>query len=421
MTPLSHKIINLLGGTLENLHLARIQYSADALIEKAQTHTQLSALGTPHFRQALEVLIDELNGKTDLTYIGKKIAEQSLIQFLSRRLRICHDLEQHPEINDIPITRPIIITGLPRTGTTFLHNLMTTDPATRWIQPWELEESNTTTAARIQQTEATNAKLKQLYPELDSMHAFDSPVECSLLFLPTFLTDYFYVSFGLARYKTWTEELSSPLWQDAYQFYKNQLQRLQWKDNPQSEANPQWVLKSPHHLQNLEVLLQTFPDACVIQLHRNPKDVLLSSIRYYSTIHGMHCKKVELSVHANNTLKDLAKLTNDGMLARERLPKENFLDIGYHDLIQDPLATQEKIHQHFNLSPPAMDTDDQKSWLDTHHWNRKTKSTSSKPRLKDLGLTDVQVMAAFERYLEHHDDQLSQHNEPSLNSETLVK
>lgn len=215
------------------------------------------------------------------------------------------------------------------------------------------------------------------------MHAFDSPLECSQLFLPTFLTDYFQVCFGLEGYKRWLDARPLEAWIEAYQFYKMQLQRLAW----QEQSEQRWILKSPHHLTHLDALLAVFPDACIIQTHRDPVDVIHSSARYYGSIYQLHCKPVPHAHHEQRCLELFSSQVTRGMDLRTTLPEQNILDISYQELIHKPAEILDLVSDRYDLPNDASIKSHRKAWLDTHHWKRDNK-LGALPRSKPSIETD---------------------------------
>src|SRR5262249_45277134 len=152
------------------------------------------------------------------------------------------DLATHPEILQTPLARPIFILGMPRSGTTLLQNLLLADSGSRWLRPWEIEEPWPERAADDPREQRFRRRVEQSRsgnPEIDKIHAIDSPADCDILFLPTFFANLQTISLHLPTYDCWLDERSEEEWIAPYTYYRQELQRLTWY-----QAGGHWVLKS---------------------------------------------------------------------------------------------------------------------------------------------------------------------------------
>src|SRR5262249_18399105 len=237
----------------------------------------LSDFGDGRFREGLGVLIGAFNARDGAHAFGRIVFSNHVVSLLVNRLKIQADLTRHPEILDVPLARPLFITGLPRSGTTFLHRLMSEDPAGRTLRTWEGQmpsppptyetyRTDPRIALRRRQDDLAN----RLSPRLAMAHevAAESPEEDIYLFARDFQSVMFETLFEVPEYTRWLRRRDLG---PSYHYARRQLQLLSWKYRADH-----WVLKAPAHLSWLEELLDAFPDASVIVTHRDPLQVVSS-------------------------------------------------------------------------------------------------------------------------------------------------
>jgi hypothetical protein len=275
---------------------------------------------------------------------------------LSNRLLIQDEVERHPETLLETISRPLFIVGLPRTGSTLLQRLLSQDPHCRPLLHWETSQPapapdprTHSRDPRIKKAEKAMKGLARTFPEpaYAAMHFMDAkqPEECwGLLHNTLMLPGPFFIMADFPKYLAWQQEQDMG---EAYAFYKLQLQILQRNFPP-----AHWVLKSSDHLPNLAVLLSTFPDACIVHLHRDLQEVIPSC-----------CNITIKSLETTNALDDdiVAELPQQmmddflhdierAMAARERADPKRFFDVHYGDLTKDPVGVIRRIYEYFDYS-----------------------------------------------------------------------
>ena len=225
--------------------------------------------------------------------LGRLALRQECLRLLSNRLHMQEDLQRCPRIAHTPIKKPLVIVGLPRTGTTVLHHLLAQDPSARVPRLWELLQPSpppcpgtVATEPRRKRGGADDSQSlcpRPAFPGAPSLSA-TGPEECVFLFQQTFMSVVFEAYGEVPDYINWL------LHQDltpAYRYYRQQLQVLQWR-----WPGDHWVLKSPHHLFFLDVLLTVFPDACVVQTHRDPATALASLCSLMATTRSLYSQCV---------------------------------------------------------------------------------------------------------------------------------
>ncbi|KHO21611.1 sulfotransferase family protein [Mycolicibacterium setense] len=323
---------------------ATVDLHPEALLTAAIERTGLDDFGDPAFRERLEVLCTALRDEAGLSDTGLGIAFEQLVGNLVNRLRLEALIADHPEIEDIAIERPIVICGLPRTGTTHLHNLLAADPALRYLPYWESLEpvpgpGEDTPEPRRQRCGAGLEMVNTSMPEFRRMHDMTvehAHEEIQLLANDIsgmlFETTYYVPSFA-AHYKAHDQSAS-------YAYLKRSLQAMQWL-----RGGTRWVLKSPQHLEQFPTLAATFPDATFVVTHRDPVDVTLSMMT-------MICYAMRMAV----TQPDVAKVTEhwlkriDDLLAgcirdREVLPAGQSIDVRFDDFMADERGTLAGIYR----------------------------------------------------------------------------
>lgn len=338
------RLLNRFGRWLEVLHLKTASINADSLIAQATRQTGLSDWGDSAFLDDYRVLIQNFERADGLSLLGRLAMRQEFLRILTNRLRHVELIKQHPEILDVPIQRPIFILGLPRTGTTLLHKLFAQDASMRvplfWqlLSPFPLTADEREIQQRIRLADNTVKLSRFVAPLFRVIHQADArePEECIFL-LPHHLA---YHGRGIIpNYIQWYLSRSAI---SDYRYYKQQLQILQWQQSVQH-----WVVKSPFHLFNLDVLLEVFPDACIIQTHRDPTKVLPSWCSLSATFAIMHRDHVDYEEIGRDWLQLWRTAMDRTIAVRETANAEQFFDLHYDQFVADPVAMMRRIYQYF--------------------------------------------------------------------------
>jgi Sulfotransferase family len=253
-----------------------VDLTVEAVLAAAVDRTGLDDFGPDDFRERLHVWLSEMERDDDRTGLGRLVMFGSCVRYASNRLRINDLLRRHPEITDVELTEPVIVVGLPRSGTTHLVNLLAADHRFRSMPLWESYEPVPGDAGmasggpdpRWQRCEDEWQAMQQMTPHLTSMHpmAPDHVHEEIELQLPDFSS---YNQEWVARAPEWRDHYLSHDQAPHYAYMRTVLQILQWY-----RPRERWVLKSPQHLEQLGPLLTTFPDATVVVTHRDPVSVV---------------------------------------------------------------------------------------------------------------------------------------------------
>lgn len=334
----------------------------------------LHDFGPDGWQEPLEVLCRAFVAEGGLSRFGTVSVHAQLVQFLKNRLLVAALLDRYPEILDIPVRAPIIIAGLPRTGTTHLHNLVSADPALRSLPYWEAIEpvpaadesrfGDGSLAPRVQRCDAAMAMGRLWTPELDRMHEMSTwhaheeihllGIDCSTMFFDT-----------LAPMPTWRAYYRARDQTPHYRYLKVVLQVLQFL-----RGGDRWILKSPQHLEQFGPLSTVFPDATFLVTHRDPGDVLVSMatmVAYASRVHLEAPDPVALGRHWEGILTDLL---NACVADRGLLPAERSADIRFDDFMADELGTVARAYDLAGQPIDARARAAHEGYLESHRRNR---------------------------------------------------
>jgi hypothetical protein len=244
---------------------------ADELIATAIRRTGLADFGLDDWREPFEILVRAIEEEGELHLFGRLWTRHDLILFLEARLQIEATYKAHPEIEDEVIDRPVFVTGLPRSGTSILFELLAQDEQFLAPANWEFvlpcpppEAATYRNDPRVPRAHDLITQMTRAAPTLQAMHELGAwiPNECSVAMRMSFRSQHLASYFQIPSYTNWLFAADP---EPAYRYYKRLLKLLQWK-NPRGH----WLLKDPAHQSFLPVLFKVFPDARVIVTHRDP-------------------------------------------------------------------------------------------------------------------------------------------------------
>ncbi len=323
------------------------------------------------FHDGLRALTASFEREARLSFLGRIVAQQDTLRLIRSQVRILKELDQHPEVCDQEIRRPVFVVGLPRTGTTILLALLSQDPAHRPLLLWEglnPVPPKRGPDRRLERARGMIRAFDYFSPNYQSIHPMgaDLPEECVLLFMPMFSSPQFDFQYRVPGYLEWLRERGLG---DAYRRYRDQLRLLQWQDRPasSSQSPARWLLKDPAHLLGLDHILELFPDACVVQTHRDPLKSLPSNCSLYAHSRIISSDKVdpgELGAYVAGGIWPEA--LDVALEARKRLPEQNFFDLRYADFMKDPIRSMEEIYGYFGLDLSESTRAAMRVYLDRH-------------------------------------------------------
>jgi len=371
--------------------------TVDDLLDSASRLVGLDDFGPDddNYREGLAVILDSYQRDADLTPFGSKICRVYLRGALAARLMAQAGWKQYPQYADNPVERPIFVTGLPRTGTTALHRLLTADPAHQGLQMWLAEFPQPGPPRETWDDNPVFAQLNAQFeqhhvenPEFMGLHfmSADEVEECWQL-LRQSLHAVAYET--LAHLPTYAQWLAKEDWTPAYRRYRKNLQLIGLND-----VGKRWVLKNPSHLHALDALMATFPDALVVQCHR-PAETIMGSMCSLAeaATEGWSNAYVGKTIGADS-LDTWARGLERFNAARAKHDQAQFCDVDYKKFIADPIGTVEGIYRHFGieLTEPAS-----LAMREMHAESRKgPRAPKHTYALEDYGLTAEQVKERFE-------------------------
>jgi hypothetical protein len=344
--------MNAAGRGLERLGWRGVPLDAERLEAIARRRTRLEDFGPETFRPGFLRLAQSLEEDAALTPFGRYFAQRQVLELLIHRLHLVDHRKQHPEVAEEKIARPLFVMGLPRTGTTLLYSLLALDPTHRSPLSWEVdapcpppETATYATDPRILVSEKRFEQLRRLAPGFMDIHPVGArlPQECIVLTAVEFYSVRFEMCFDVAGYQRWLPDQDM---RPAYAFHRRFLQHLQSRC-----PGERWVLKSPGHLGPVDALLSEYPDAMVVQTHRDPLSVIpsVSSLEY--TMRCVASDRVDPKELGRQQLWLWSTLLDQGVSARDALGIHSgqFLDLHFREIIRDPVGCIHRIYAHFDL------------------------------------------------------------------------
>lgn len=327
---------------------SQITLDPEALMAAAVSQTGLDDFGDGAFRERLEVLCRALRTEARPAPIGMLTQGGLLIQLLKNRLLIEDLIRRHPEIEELDIARPIIVCGLPRTGTTHLHNLMSADPGLRSLPYWEALEPVLPDAERpgpgepdprIARTELALTLTNGAMPYFKRMHEMtvdDVHEEIQLLAL-----DFSSMLFETtAPMPTWRDYYRSHDQSGPYAYMKRVLKVLQWL-----RGGDRWLLKSPQHIEQFPVLHRTFPDATFVITHRDPVAVVASVCTMLSYTARMCQATPDPHAIAAYWSERFEGMLRACVRDRDVLPAAQTIDVAFDEFMAGDLAMVARIYE----------------------------------------------------------------------------
>ncbi len=326
--------------------LIPVELDPETLIREARRQTGLEDLGEGFSSEGFERLLHAYESEARLHAIGRIAARRDVVSLLSNRLQVVDDARRNPEIAHEEVARPVFIVGLPRTGTTFLHRLLAQDPAHRAPQTWEIlhpdfprDETRRRRQARIARTDRQLRQLDWLAPAFRRIHLVgaDLPEECIAIMAHGFVSDRFPAMFRLPSYRAWLDRQDL---RPAYEDHRRFLQHLQWR-----RGGRRWLLKAPAHLLALDDLLAVYPDAWIVQTHRDPVRVLASLASLIATLHGAFSDVVDPSEIGREVSERWAEALRRSIAVRAHAREDRFVDVRYEQLLHDPMAVVRQLYE----------------------------------------------------------------------------
>ena len=312
-----------------------VTLSVDAVLAAAQAATGLSDFGAPDFRERLGVWLQSFDEDSELGPLGRAGMFGDCVRYASTRLRVEDLYRRHPEIEDVAIDRPILIAGLPRSGTTHLVNILSADRRLRSMPLWESMEPIPVPGEtgdpdpRFVRTSAMWGGFEQLLPLMPAMHGMapdhvQEDIDLQGADFSSYLPEW------LSRPHRWRDYYLAHDQTPHYAYGKRVLKAMTWLRGPD-----RWVMKSPPHMENFGPLIRTYPDAIVAITHRDPVAVIQSAITMIT--YGDRIRRTRIDPHAtaNYWIDRIERLLRACVRDRDLLPPARSIDILFHDYMAD--------------------------------------------------------------------------------------
>jgi hypothetical protein len=379
--------------------MSKANSKIEELVAEACGRVGSSDLGAPSWREGLGILVETMEHSADVAPGGREYLYPQFVDALCNRLSVVDYTKQHPEIAKERIERPLVILGLPRTGTTVVSYLLDQDPARRSLLNWEAGNS---VPPATRETLRSDPRCLKKKAELDQMAAAleaaqfpiphweeaDGPTECTNLLnqdFKAFLWDAFMPG---PEYSDWLLETDVS---SAYAYERSVLQVLQ------SKAPGIWSLKMPSHAVNIETLVSTFPDVRIVWSHRDPYKATASMLSMIQLARGMTMgENVKLDQMVPKVLRQMRAHVERSLRMRRKLGDARFFDLHYADLMRDPIGQMRALYRWAgdDLSPALEDA--MRGWLERNPQNRFGRRPYS---LDTYGITKADLDPVFEEYL----------------------
>jgi hypothetical protein len=325
-----------------------VELRAEAVVAASAARTGLEDFGAQDYVERLDLWLTEMDRDADRTGLGRLGFFNDCVRYASNRLQIRDLLARHPEILEVRIERPIIVVGLPRSGTTHLVNLIAADQRLRSMPLWESYEpvpdprespGPDGVDPRWQRCQGAWEAMQLTLPHLSAMHPMhpDHVHEELELELPDFSS---YTPEWVARCPQWRDYYLSHDQTPHYRYLRTVLQILQW-----TRPGERWVLKSPQHLEQLGPLLATFPDATVVVTHRDPVSVIQSAATMMTYAARMGYRHPKPDFYIEYWSDRIRRLLQYSVRDRHLVPDERSVDVLFHEFMRDDLATVQRIYE----------------------------------------------------------------------------
>ena len=320
----------------------------ETYVQQSSDRVGLSDFGDDSWREGLGILVETLKAAPYVEPSGQEDFGSQVVDALSNRLRVVDFHKRHPELGEDVIERPLVVLGLPRTGTTVVSYLLDQDPARRSLLNWEAGNSvpppTTQTLrsdprclAKKSQLDELAATLQEAQFPVPHWEEADGPTECTFILNQDFKALIWDMIMPTTAYGDWFLEADLT---SAYEYERMTLQVLQ------SKAPGTWSLKMPSHAVHIDALLKVFPDARIVWAHRDPFKVTESYLNMNelarSRILG---PSMDLTAFVPSVLRQLRAHVERPLRTRARLGEGRFYDLHYDRLLRDPVAEMRALYE----------------------------------------------------------------------------
>jgi hypothetical protein len=372
----------------------------DQMVDRAMRETGLDQFDADSWREGLTILVDDANRVETRTEPARDAFEDGIVRYLKTRLKVADYLRGHPEVTDTPIKAPVVVLGLPRTGTTLVSNVLAADPARRSLLTWEADDpippptsdalyTDPRAVARLSDEE----KMRAANPSAGRFYRSSAvyPTECTFIQGHDFKS-LFWESHGpLPAYAEWLLQADMT---SAYDYHRRFLQVLQ------SKAPGVWNLKMPSHALHVRALIKAYPDARMVWTHRDPYTAVGSLCSLIGNNHQRVLGYIDKAWIGANYPAQAAEHANRMMAYRREAGEDKVYDLHYADMLRDPIDAMRRLYAWLGDDFTAEAEAGMRGWLDV---NPQGKFGKHEYRLGDYGLSKADLEPLFADYLATHD------------------
>ena len=382
--------------------MTQYHYDTGAIVAAAKAVDGLSDFGDESYREPLEKLLWSLQHEADLNAVGSAVLQQRMVDILATRLRVQAYLKRYPEILDEEIVAPLIIVGLPRTGTTMLHRTIAADDrmyAPRWYEvrfPCPALDWDFTTGGdqRIVDAKAEMQAMVDANPDLLAIHPMDAlgPDEDIMLLEQSFYSFMTQSTANVPTFDAWLEQQDHT---PGYEYLKRLLQFLQWQKKRCGQQAQRWTLKAPHHLHYMDLVFKVFADARVVQCHRDPVDTIPSLTGLIAGVWVIYSDSADQKRAGRQWARKFANGMRRTMAVRQEVGDERFLDLWFRDTISQPLVEIQKVYDFLGMDLTVEAQAEMERWQD---FNQRELRPSHEYTLEQYGFTEEGLERQFAEY-----------------------
>lgn len=370
------------------------------LIAEARKNTGLHHFGDEAFFLPMRRLLRAFEDEADLHLLGRAVMRGATVRALECRLRARNILDHHPEISDIPVEKPVFITGLQRSGTTKMHRLLSCAPELRALTAVEglrpvpmgrpVPDEPGDYERRAREARLAERGLKYISPALFAIHPVEAeaPEEDFFLFDVTFMSPAVDASLSVPTFTRWIREGDQ---RPPYEYVRGLIQLLLW------QRPGRYLGKTPHYQENIDILLDVFPGAKVIHTHRDPQKVVPSFASMMAHTGATLARHVDLHEVGRRVMRQMTNSVERAIIARSAVSDDRVLDVQYVDVMRDPENQMRRIHEFLELRWGDAAKANVRRWLEG---NPQSKHGRHRYEAAHFGLDRDEIDERFKAYRE---------------------
>ncbi len=369
------------------------------LLDAARETAGLDDFGNTWFFDHMDKFIESINTEARLNEEGLGGAQGMVINAMVNRLRHIELVKQNPEIKDLPVDVSAIVVGLPRTGSTMMHRMLSSAKGMTGVKWYEAQnyapfpgETKGDSSLRREAAKGILAYMIEKIPEIMSIHpmSIDQPDEEVIILGQLFSSSMLEASYFVPTFSSWLSRQNSL---QAYEDLKEIYQAFIWQDP--SREGKKWVLKTPGHLMALDTAMSVFPDAKIVMTHRDPISTVPSYCSFESTLYRMGSEEISHKMVGDFWFERLSQWTDAFMSVRSSSEEQRFLDVIYPELLNDPIGQGKRVLEAAGVEVTPGVINDMGQWIEA---NKREDRAPHKYDMSDFGLTEDMIKKKFSLY-----------------------